>query len=135
MVFARQLREGIRRGRIKCTVRIWVRPQVKAGGRYRMDEGHVVVDSIAPIRMADINNALARESGFASKVDLLQMAQHGRGENVYLIRFHYLPPGGWDLQPTAGSREARPKSGSQSSERTQLLRRIRQSRPTRGRGD
>ena len=134
MVFARQLREGIRRGRIKCTVRIWVRPQVKAGGRYRMDEGHVVVDSIAPMRMADITNALARESGFDSKADLLQMAQHGRGENVYLIRFHYLPPGGWDVQPTTGGREARVKSGSRSSERTQLLRRIRQSTPTRGRG-
>jgi hypothetical protein len=27
--------------------------------------------------------------------DLLQIARHGRGDNVYLIRFHYLPPGGW----------------------------------------
>jgi hypothetical protein len=25
--------------------------------------------------------------------DLLQVARHGRGRNVYLIRFHYLPPG------------------------------------------
>ena len=40
---------GIRRGRIRSSVRIWTRPQVKVGGRYRMDEGHIVVDSISPI--------------------------------------------------------------------------------------
>jgi hypothetical protein len=61
-----------------------------------MDEGHIVVDSIVPIRLADITNDLARESGFSSVKDLLQIAKHGRGRNVYLIRFHYLPPGAWD---------------------------------------
>jgi hypothetical protein len=94
-----------------------------------MDEGHVVVDSIAPIRMADITDALARESGFTSVTDLLQIAKHGRGENVYLIRFHYLPPGGWDLPRTGGEDKERDQSRSKSSERTQLLRRIRSSSP------
>ena len=61
-----------------------------------MDGGHVVVDSIVKIRMRDITRDLARESGFASVAELLQVAKHGRGRNVYLIRFHYLPPGGWD---------------------------------------
>jgi hypothetical protein len=28
--------------------------------------------------------------------DLLQIARHGSGENVYLIRFHYIPPGATD---------------------------------------
>jgi hypothetical protein len=94
--FTKPLREGIRRGRIRCTVRIWMRPQVKVGNQYRMDDGHVVVDSIAPIDVSDITHDLARESGFASVDDLLRIAKHGRGENVYLIRFHYLPPGAWD---------------------------------------
>ena len=62
-----------------------------------MDEGQIVVDSIVPIRIADITDDLARESGFSSVKDLLQTARHGRGRNVYLIRFHYLPPGGWDV--------------------------------------
>jgi hypothetical protein len=97
MVFARHLREGIRRGRIKCTVRIWTRPHVKVGGRYQMDEGQIVVDSIVPIRMKDITRDLARESGFNSVKDLLVIAKHGRGNNIYLIRFHYLPAGGWDI--------------------------------------
>jgi hypothetical protein len=96
MVFTKRLREGIRRGRIKCSVRVWMRPHVKVGGRYPMDEGQIVVDSIESIEMGDITHDLARESGFASVEDLLQIARHGKGENVYLIRFHYLPPGGWE---------------------------------------
>jgi hypothetical protein len=67
-----------------------------------MDEGHVVVDSIKAIEIDDITYDLARESGFQSVEDLLQIARHGRGDNVYLIRFHYLPPGAWD---TPGRRE------------------------------
>ncbi len=61
-----------------------------------MDDGHIVVDSIAPIAIADITYELARESGFDSVDDLLGIARHGRGDLVYLIRFHYLPPGAWD---------------------------------------
>jgi hypothetical protein len=99
MVFTKRLRDGIRRGRIRCTVRIWKHPHVKVGGRYQMDEGHVVVDSIVPIAIDDITYDLARESGFDSVEDLLGVAKHGSGDNVYLIRFHYLPPGAWDTPP------------------------------------
>jgi hypothetical protein len=96
MVFTKRLREGVRRGRIRCSVRIWTHAHVKAGGRYSMDGGQIVVDSIAPIRLRDITYDLARESGFDNVEDLLVTATHGRGKNVYLIRFHYLPPGAWD---------------------------------------
>lgn len=95
MVFARQLRERIRRGLIRCTIRIWQHPRVKAGGTYKMDDGHVVVDSIDEISEGDITERLARESGFASVADMLAIARHGAGEHLYLVRFHYLPPGGW----------------------------------------
>jgi hypothetical protein len=98
MVFTKRLRDGIRRGRIRCTVRIWQSARVKAGGRYQMDEGHIVVDSIEPIRMKDVTHDLARESGFESVEDLLGVAKHGSGSKVYLIRFHYLPPGAWDTK-------------------------------------
>ena len=66
MVFTKKLREGVRRGRIRCSVRIWTSPHVKVGGRYPMDDGHIVVDSIAPIDLEDITYDLARESGFES---------------------------------------------------------------------
>lgn len=61
-----------------------------------MDDGQIVVDSIDEIRREDVTYDLARESGFESVDDLLRIARHGRGENIYLIRFHYLPRGGWD---------------------------------------
>jgi hypothetical protein len=96
MVFTKRLREGVRRGRIRCSVRIWTRPHVKVGGRYSMDDGHIVVDSILPIRQRDITRELARESGFLSVKDLLETAKHGPGNKAYLIRFHYLRAGAWD---------------------------------------
>jgi hypothetical protein len=73
-----------------------MRPHVKVGGRYPMDDGHIVVDSIAPITLGDLTHDLARESGFDSVDDLLDIAKHGKGDNVYLIRFHYLAAGAWD---------------------------------------
>ena len=93
MLFTRRLREGVRRGRITCSVRIWLRPHVKVGGRYPMDEGEIEVVSIAEIDLADITPDLARRSGFDDVADLLKIARHGRGEHVYLVRFRYLPPG------------------------------------------
>ena len=96
MVFTKRLRDGIRRGRIRCSVRVWTRPHVKVGGRYSMDDGHIVVDSIVPSRQRDITRELARESGFPTVKDLLETAKHGPGNKVYLIRFHYLRAGAWD---------------------------------------
>lgn len=81
-----------------------------------MDEGHIVVDSIAPIELAGVTHDLARESGFASVDDLLQTARHGRGDTVYLIRFHYLPPGGWD-EPTGGGRRVERASSRPAASR------------------
>ena len=57
-----------------------------------MEEGEIEVDSITPMGFPDITPALARESGFLGVLDLLKVAKHGKGENIYLIRFHYVPP-------------------------------------------
>jgi len=92
MVFTKRLRDGVRRGEITCSVRIWMQPRVKVGGRYHMEEGEIEVDSIEPIGLLDITPQLARESGFLGVLDLLKVAKHGKGSNVYLVRFHYVPP-------------------------------------------
>ena len=91
MMFAKRLREGVRRGEITCSVRIWKRPHVKVGALYRMEDGEIEVDSIETIGFPDITPELARESGFLGVLDLLKVAKHGRGENIYLVRFHYVP--------------------------------------------
>lgn len=65
---------------------------MKVGGRYKIDEGAIEVDSIEPIGLPDITHELARASGFLGVVDLLKVANHGRGSNIYLVRFHYMRP-------------------------------------------
>jgi hypothetical protein len=87
--FTKRLREPIMRGEVTCSVRIWQRAHVKRGGRYPLGSGHFVVTSIRQIELSDITPALARRSGFAGVVDLLKIAKHGPGENVYLIEFVY----------------------------------------------
>ena len=92
MVFTKRLRDGVRRGAITCSIRIWQRPHVKVGGRYAMEDGHIQIDSIEQIALQDITHELAVESGFLGVIDLLKVAKHGPGDNVYLVRFHYIPP-------------------------------------------
>jgi hypothetical protein len=90
MMFTKRLRPGIRCGDITCSVRIWQRPHVKVGNRYPMDGGQIEVDSVEEIELEDVTADLARESGFNGLVDLLKVAKHGSGDNVYLVRFHYV---------------------------------------------
>lgn len=90
MQFTKRLHEGIRRGEITCSIRIWMYPRVTPGRRYRFGDGEIEVDSIRQISLDDITPKLARASGFANVEDLLKTAQHGRGSNVYLVRFRYL---------------------------------------------
>jgi hypothetical protein len=70
-----------------------------------MDEGEIEVDSIETIGLPDITPELARESGFLGVLDLLKVAKHGKGEQIYLIRFHYVPP-------RLKARRSAPKTGS-----------------------
>jgi hypothetical protein len=99
MTFTKRLREGVRRGEITCSVRIWMSPRVRVGGRYPMEEGEIEVDLIEPIGFPDITPQLARASGFLGVLDLLKVAKHGRGDKIYLIRFHYIPPRAKRRQP------------------------------------
>ena len=92
MLFTKYLRDGVRSGAITRSVRVWMSPRVRAGGGYRFEDGEIEVDSIVPITLEQITPRLARECGFASVGDLLKLAKHGRGENVYLVEFHYIAP-------------------------------------------
>jgi hypothetical protein len=42
------------------------------------------------LRRASLHNWRA-ESGFLGVIDLLKVAKHGKGENLYLVRFDYIP--------------------------------------------
>ena len=91
MQFTKRLRAPIIRGEVTCSVRIWRYPHVKTGGRYPLGDGFIEVTSIRQISMADITPELARRSGFLGVIDLMKVAKHGSGENVYLVEFKYRP--------------------------------------------
>jgi hypothetical protein len=141
MIFTRRLRDGVRKGEITCSVRIWMRPHVVVGHRYRMDEGEIEIDSLLPICLADVTPELARASGFRGLIDLIKVAKHGRGENVYLVRFHYVPPGPADEVPVrlpARRRSAHPEvrkaKPARTTARKQAGRRASQSKKAKSRG-
>jgi len=90
MQFTKHLHEPIRKGTVTCTIRIWLRPNVKVGGRYRLGRGQIEVTAMREVAFTDITPELARRSGFKGVVDLLKTAKHGRGSRVYLIDFRYL---------------------------------------------
>jgi hypothetical protein len=92
MMFAKRLRDRVMLGEITCSVRIWQRPRVKVGGRYRLGPGEIRVTSVREIGWERITPELARRSGFDSVEDLLSVAKHGRGENVYLVEFEFHEP-------------------------------------------
>jgi hypothetical protein len=95
MIFTKRLREPVMRGEITCSVRIWQRPHVKAGGRYPLGPGWVHVTSIREIDLADITAELARRGGFQDVEDLLATAKHGPGETIYLVEFEYREDRAW----------------------------------------
>ena len=96
LAFTKRLREEIQRGTVRCSVRIWSGPHLEVGGKCPVGDGHVVVESLEEISLENVTDDLARESGFQSAADLQSVVKHGPEENVYLIRFHYLPPGASD---------------------------------------
>jgi hypothetical protein len=57
-----------------------------------MEDGHILIESIRQIAIGDISGELARRSGFKGVVDLLKVAKHGSGTNIYLIDFEYIAP-------------------------------------------
>lgn len=90
-----------------------------------MEEGQIAVDSIEPLGFPDITPELARESGFLGVLDLLKVAKHGRGEKIYLVRFHYEKKSGKQRAESRAPKakrkkvEAREEKGRKKSSRWQ----------------
>ena len=93
MMFARPLRERVRSGEITTSVRLWQRPHVKVGGRYRLLDGAIEVTRLQEIDLSDVTDAMAREGGFENLNALMETARHGRGERVFLVDFVFVASG------------------------------------------
>ena len=61
--FSRELRNDVLAGDITVSVRAWKRPQVKAGGRYRVGLGEIEVDAIEVLPFAAISEETSNSPG------------------------------------------------------------------------
>jgi hypothetical protein len=90
--FSRELRPDVLSGDVTVTFRLWRRPKVKAGGRYRVGTGQVEVDAIELVPFASIDEADLRRSGETDLESLRRRAAHAgpiRDDTLlYRIEFH-----------------------------------------------
>ena len=90
--FSRELRSDVLTGRITVSFRLWQRPQVKPGGRYRVEAGQIEVDSVELVPFSSIDEADLRRSGETDLESLRQRAAHAGPIHddtlVYRIEFH-----------------------------------------------
>ena len=96
MEFSRELRSDVLAGDITVSVRLWKRPRVKEGGRYRVGPGEIEVDAIELVPFAAIPREDVRLAGEPDRETLRQRAAHAgpidEDTLVYRIEFHAVPP-------------------------------------------
>ena len=92
MEFSPELRDGVLSGDITVSFRLWQRPRVKPGGRYRVGPGQIEVDSIELVPFAAVTPADVRRSGEQDREALRHRAAHagpiGDDTLVYRVEFH-----------------------------------------------
>ena len=92
MEFSKELRDDVAAGDITVSFRLWRRPQVKVGGRYRVGRVEIEVDDVDMVTFASITQADVRRSGEANKEALRQRAAHAGpitdDTELYRIAFH-----------------------------------------------
>ena len=92
MEFSRELRNDVLAGDITLSVRLWRRPQVKLGGRYRVGPGEIEVDAIELVPFASVTGPDIRRAGEPDRETLRRRAAHAgpidEDTPVYRIEFH-----------------------------------------------
>ncbi len=91
MLFTSDSHEAIRRGEVTLTVRRWLRPQAKVGGRYRLHTGGAI--EVTEVREADesaLTASTAQRAGFASREALLADLPSKADAALYVVAFRYI---------------------------------------------
>lgn len=92
MEFSQELREDVLSGGITVSFRLWRRPQVKPGGRYRVGGGQIVVDSVELVPFSSIDEADLRRTGELDLESLRRRAAHAGPVHddtlLYRVEFH-----------------------------------------------
>jgi hypothetical protein len=79
-------------GDITLTFRLWRRPKVKPGGRYRVGDSQIEVDSVDLVPFCSVDEADIRRTGEADLESLRRRTAHAGPVHdetfVYRIEFH-----------------------------------------------
>jgi len=90
--FSKELRDDVAGGDITVTCRLWRRPRVKVGGRYRVGRTEIAVDSMEQVPFARITDADVRRAGEHDRESLRARAAHTGPITddtlLYRIAFH-----------------------------------------------
>jgi hypothetical protein len=90
--FSEELRESVLDGTITLTYRLWTRPKVKVGGRYRVGAGAIEVDDMDLVPFATVTRTDVRRCGERDRETLRVRTAHSGpvadDTLVYRIEFH-----------------------------------------------
>jgi hypothetical protein len=90
--FSHELRDSVIAGDITVTFRLWRRPKVRIGNRYRVGPALIEIDSIELLPFGHISPADVQLSGERDRESLRQRAAHAGPISdhtpVYRIEFH-----------------------------------------------
>jgi len=90
--FSPELRAAVARGDITVSVRLWSRPQVREGGRYRVAGALIEVDSIEMLPFAALTAEDIAASGEDDRESLRRRAAHAGpitdNTLIHRIEFH-----------------------------------------------
>jgi hypothetical protein len=94
--FSQELRDAVASGEITVSFRLWQRPRVRAGGRYRSGVVQIEVDSVELMPFAAITPEDIRRSGERDRESLRQRAAHAGpiadDTLLYRVEFHLADP-------------------------------------------
>ena len=92
MEFSKELRDDVISGAITVSFRLWSRPRVRVGGRYRVGSAQVEVDAVELLPFAAITRSDVRRSGEPDLESLRRRAAHagpiGDDTLLYRVEFH-----------------------------------------------
>lgn len=92
MQFGPDLRDGVLSGAITVSYRLWTRPKVKVGGRYKVGAGMIEVDEIDLVPFSSVTAADLRRCGETDRDALRRRTAHAgpvRDDTVvFRIEFH-----------------------------------------------
>ena len=91
-MFSRDLRDSVARGEVTVSIRLWSRPQVKVGGRYRTAGVLIEIDSLEVLPFSAVTDDDVAASGETDREALRVRAAHSGPIDddtlIHRVEFH-----------------------------------------------